>query len=548
MRERPLGRKVNADMLVDNPPREPMTTRRPRPAGAAWLLGVLLAVSGCMVGPDFKTPEAPLQPKWRASDDPRLAAQTAADTQWWKGFKDPALDRLIDLAYQQNMTLEVAGLRIVEARARLGIASGRFWPQQQNITAGGAAVGVNEAIASGTDLDRNFFAYQVGFDAAWELDFWGKYRRGIESESSAVLGTVADYYNALVSLTAEVARTYAMIRTYEVLVDQARTNVMLQEESLRIADVRFKAGATSELDVTQATVLLESTRASIPQLEIGVQQGRNAMSLLLGQPIGTYDELLAGPKEIPKAPEQVAVSLPAEMLRRRPDIRSAELYTAAQCARIGVAKAELLPSFSIFGSIGLNGQSSGAGSSELFSSDALVYSVGPKISFPFFNYGRLTNNVRVQDARLQQLIVGYRNTVLKAAQEVEDSLIGFLNSKVAQTSIESSVTAAVRSEELAKVQYREGAADYQRVLEAQRSLLQQQNNLAQSRSSVTTNMIALYKALGGGWETRQGPFVSQASKKEMEERTDWSDLLTEPSSPEEQKNSTPAKSQPPTKP
>src|SRR5688572_17150933 len=360
-------------------------SRRSRLSPAAALLGLLVGVSGCMVGPDFKAPEAPLQPKWRAADDPRLAAQTAADTQWWKSFNDPALDRLVDLAYQQNLSLQVAGLRIVEARARLGIASGKFWPQVQNISASANAVGVNEAIATGTGLDRNFATYQVGFDAAWELDFWGKYRRGIESESAAVLGTVADYYNAIVSLTAEVARTYALIRTYEVLVEQGKTNLALQEESLRIAEARFGSGATSELDVAQAKTLLESTRASIPQLETGVQQSKNAMSLLLGQPIGTFDELLAGPKEIPKAPEKVAVAVPAEMLRRRPDIRGAELYAAAQCARIGVAKAELFPSFSIFGSIGLSGMNTGAGSSQLFSSDALVYSVGPKISFPFFN-------------------------------------------------------------------------------------------------------------------------------------------------------------------
>jgi NodT family efflux transporter outer membrane factor (OMF) lipoprotein len=527
-------------------PEKTTTLRGPRLACSFVLLA---AISGCMVGPDFKTPEAPLQTEWRASDDPRLAAQSEADAEWWKAFNDPALDRLVDVAYQQNLSLQVAGIRIMEARARYGIAGGKFWPQQQNITAGANAVGVNEAIATGTGLDRNFATYQVGFDAAWELDFWGKYRRGIESEASGLLGTIADYYNALVSLTAEVARTYAVIRTYEELVDQARSNVVLQEESLRIADARFSSGATSELDVTQARTLLESTRATIPQLEIGVVQGRNAMSLLLGQPIGTFDELLAGPKTIPKAPEKVSISVPAEMLRRRPDIRSAELYAAAQCARIGVAKAELLPSFSIFGSVGLSGINTGAGSSQLFTPDALVYSVGPKITFPFFNYGRIENSVRVEDARLQQLLVGYRSTVLKAAQEVEDALVGFLNSKSAMVSYEASVQSAERSETLAKIQYKEGATDYQRVLDAQRSLLQQQNSFAQSRSSVATNMIALYKALGGGWQTRAGKaYVSPAIQKEMEERTSWSDLLAESSSPEEPKHASPAKPMSPARP
>jgi hypothetical protein len=221
--------------------------------------------------------------------------------------------------------------------------------------------------------------------------------------------------------------------------------------------------------------------------------------------------------------------VPAEMLRRRPDIRGAELSAAAQCARIGVAKAELYPSFSLFGSIGLSATSSGLGSHALLSSDSLVYSAGPRISWPFFNYGRLKNNVRVEDARLQELLVDYRETVLKAAREVEDSLVGFINSQQSLGFEQGSVDAARRAQEIALVQYREGAVDYQRVLDAQRSLLEEENKLAQAGSAVATNVIALYKALGGGWEFRQGQsYVSPSNRKEMEERTGWGDLLTEP--------------------
>jgi outer membrane protein TolC len=220
---------------------------------------------------------------------------------------------------------------------------------------------------------------------------------------------VADYHSALVSLTAEVARTYAVIRTFDALVEQGRGNVKLEEDGLRITESRFRNGATTELDVTQATTLLESTRASIPQLQTGAQQARNAMSTLLGQPTGTLDALLAGPKEIPSAPAKVAVSVPAEMLRRRPDIRRAELQAAAQCARIGMAKAELYPSFSLFGTIGFQAASSGIASHNLFSGESLFYSVGPRVTLPFFNYGRIENNIRVHDARFQQLLVDYRN-------------------------------------------------------------------------------------------------------------------------------------------
>lgn len=498
----------------------------------------LAGVGGCAVGPDFKTPEAPINPTWNAKDDPRIATDTAADARWWSAFNDPALDRLIELAYQQNLPLQVAGLRIVEARAQLGIATGNQYPQLDAFGSA-AAVGLTQQqanIVSPDRLSRNFISYQVGFDAAWELDFWGKYRRGVQAEAASLLATVADYYSALVSLTAEVARTYATIRTFEVLVEQARENVRLQEEALRITESRFRNGVTTELDVTQATTLVESTRASVPQLEISLQQARNALSTLLGQKAGTVDVLLTGPKEIPSAPAKVMVSVPADMLRRRPDIRSAQLNAAAQCARIGIAKADLYPSFSLFGTIGLGAASSGAAAHNLFSSQSFFYSAGPQVNWPFFSFGRIQNGVRVQDARLQELLVDYRNTVLKAAQEVEDALVGFLNSEEAIGYEENSMKAAQRSVEIAIAAYQQGAVDYQRVLDAQRSLLEQENALTQTRSAVAVNLIALYKALGGGWELAQGqPVVPEETQREMRERTNWGDLLSQPRGPETRK-------------
>jgi outer membrane protein TolC len=221
------------------------------------------------------------------------------------------------------------------------------------------------------------------------------------------------------------------------------------------------------------------------------------------------------------------------MLRRRPDIRRAELQAAAQCARIGVAKADLYPSFSLFGTIGLAAFSSGSASHNLFSTDSMFYSAGPQINWPFFNYGRIENGVRIQDARFQQLLVGYRDTVLRAFQEVEDALTAFLNAQDALAFEQNSVKAAKRSVEISVVAYEEGAVDYQRVLDAQRSLLQQQNDLAQTRSTVATSLIALYKALGGGWELDQGrPVVPDQTQREMNDRTNWGDLLSEPRGPE----------------
>ncbi len=501
-------------------------------AAPTALLGALLALSACSVGPDFVKPEAKVNPEWTKKDAAALSTAATTDSAWWKAFNDPALDHLIQLAYTQNLPLQIAGLRILEARAQLGYATGQRWPQVQVATANATAVGISKNTATYIPgFDTEFGNYQIGFDAAWELDFWGKYRRGVQSGSAQVYGSVADYDDALVSLTAEVARTYATIRTFEVLLEQARHNVELQAEGLRIAQARFDNGATSELDVTQATALLESTRGTIPKLEGSLQQSENALSTLLGQPTGAIDALLAGPKEIPTAPMQVAVSIPTEMLRRRPDIRSAEMFAAAQSEHIGIAKADLFPSFTLLGSVGVQTSSgvSNRSSGPLFDSNSLTYVFGPRVVWSIFNYGRTKNLVRIEDARFQELIVGYQNTVLKAAQEVEDGMTGFVNARLAVESEDKAVTAARRSVDLAFVQYREGATDYQRVLDAQRTLLQQENTLAETRSSVATNLIALYKALGGGWQLRlEQPIVPDPMRDAMEKRTNWDNSYFSP--------------------
>jgi len=513
-----------------------------QPRNAVWVIAVLAALGGCAVGPTFTTPQASVASAWRPQNDPRVASQATADAAWWRTFGDPTLDRLVELAYQQNLPLQISGLRIVEARAQLGIASGRQWPQLQMLLGSATWNGLSKNTPVGGVLPhRNYGDYQLGFDAAWEIDLWGKYRRGVEAQSAALLGSVADYAASLVSLTAEVARTYVAIRTYEVLIAEARANEKVQAEGLEIAQARYTNGATSELDPSQATTLLQSTRASIPQLQASLQQARNALCTLLGQPVGAVDGLLGGAAGIPKTAAKVAVGVPAEMLRRRPDIRSAELAAAAQCARIGMAKAELFPSFSLFGTIGLETTTVGGTTHSLFSTNSIFYTAGPRFTFPFFNYGRLTNAVRVEDARFQELLVNYRETVLRAAQEVEDALAGFLQAQEALAFEQGAVKAAARSVELSLVMYREGAADYTRVLDAQRALLDQQNNLTQTASSVATNLIALYKALGGGWELRDGqPFVPATTQDEMRARTNWGDVLSEPRKPETKQNQTPA--------
>lgn len=505
---------------------------------AIVLTSILLVSGGCTVGPNFEKPEVKLNENWSQNADVRVAVQSEVDNQWWKSFNDPALNQLIQMAYQQNLSLQVSGLRILEARARLGIAVGGQYPQQE-IFGSASNVGLGKNAANSAGLERNYWDYQTGFDASWELDFWGKFRRDVESAQANLIASMADYDSALVSLTGEVARTYTVIRTYEVLIDLANQNAVLQEEGLRIADARFKNGATSELDVMQATTLLESTRASIPKLQASLQQAQNALSTLLGQTTGDIKKAMEGSRVIPSAQPKVGVSVPAQLLRRRPDIRSAELYAMAQCARIGVAKAELYPSFSLFGQVGFQTSDDGGLSSgnaelhNLFDGDSFSYSVGPGFRWPIFNFGRIENIVRIQDARFQQLLVNYQDTVLKAAQEVEDSMTGFLRAQEAAGFDQNAVNAAKRSAEIAMIQYKEGAVDYQRVIDVQRSLLQEENSLALTQSSIAANLIALYKALGGGWELRQGqPVVPESMQTQMQKRTNWGKILPSQPAPE----------------
>jgi NodT family efflux transporter outer membrane factor (OMF) lipoprotein len=492
------------------------------------LVGVLLASNGCMVGPHYKKPIVKVNDSWSVTNSPQISLQPAADSAWWKAFNDPVLERLIQLAYNQNLSLQVAGLRIMEARAVLGIAIGSQYPQSQQISASVSRVGLSQnTVNKPPDFTRDYWSQQLGFDVAWEADFWGRYRKAVKAEQAAYMSSVDDYQSALVSLSAEVARTYVVVRTFEELIEQGNQNVRVQEESLRIADVRFRNGATSEVDVSQARELLESTRASIPQLEINLAQAQNALSTLLGQPTGSVQTLLQGPQAIPAAPSQVAVSIPAEMLRRRPDIRSAELVAMAQSERIGIAKTDLYPHFVLSGALGVHSTIPTVASYNFLDPASLFFAVGPRVYWNFLDYGRTKNRVRVEDARFQQAITTYQESVLKASQEVEDNIVGFLKTLQATSAEQAAVTAAQRSVELASLQYREGAIDYQRVLDAERTLLREENNLVNLRSGAATNVISLYKALGGGWEMSVGqPFVLDATRIEMEKRTNWGNLFS----------------------
>ena len=512
-----------------------ITSRVLRAAPAAvGALGILLLVAGCTkVGPDFVKPDAPIADGWTEAGELQLNATQIDHADWWETFNDPTLDKLVNEAYNQNLTLQIAGLRILEARAQLGLAVGSAWPQQQQATLDTLYNSPSDNSA-GSAFNKSTWNYNTGVQIGWEIDFWGKFRRGIESADAALLASIADYDTVLVSLTADVADVYVVIRTFEERLTIARENVEIQERSLNIADVRFRNGATTELDVQQAKTLLFNTLATIPALEAGLRQSQNALSILLGKPPGTIQKILGQEGKIPVPPTQVAVGIPADLLRRRPDVRGAELQAAAQSALIGVAKADFYPSVALLGSIGLsateNSSTTASGNSgigEWFTSSSLTYMGGPSVTWNIFNYGQISNNVRTQDARLQQLLVNYQNVVLQAAREVEDSTVGFVRSQEQSRYLADSVTAALRSVDLAVIQYRDGAADYTRVLNSQQSLIVQQDQSTVTRGDIARNLISMYRALGGGWQMRAGrDFVPEATKDVMSERTNWGDILT----------------------
>ena len=497
----------------------------------AALLGLILAVSGCIkVGPDFAPPDAIVSEQWMERGDPRVDSTQTINETWWTVFDDSVLDRLIETAYRQNLPLLSAGARVLQARAQLAVAVGQFYPQTQQAF---GSIDYNRRSArapfqTGASADLlEYWQNQIGLQAAWEIDFWGRFRRGIESADAALLASIATYDDVLVSLTADVATNYVQIRTLEARLEIAHDNVEVQRESLNIAEIRFNAGTTSERDVQQARTVLASTEASIPQLEAALVQTKNALSILLGMPPSPLYELLAGSKAIPVAPPQVAVGIPAELLRRRPDIRAAELQAAAQSAQIGVAKADLYPAFSLTGNFGfLASDWSEYDLSDIFMAKSRAFSFGPSFQWNILNYGRIVNNVRVQDAAFQALVTNYQNTVLTAQREVEDGLIGFLNAERRTALLELSAAAAKRSAHLAVLQYREGITDFTTVLTAEQNLLQQQDALAVSRGEIPTNLIRTYRALGGGWEIREGQeLVPPQVREAMRKRTDWGGVL-----------------------
>ena len=491
---------------------------------------IFLPAAGCAVGPNFVSPEAPIADKFREASNRSVKSSHEDYRDWWKSFHDPILNRLIQAAYNQNLTLLSAGTRVLQARAALGIAIGDFYPQVQQ---GTGALTYNRAsaatpLAGPNATPAHFWTDSVGVQAAWELDFWGKFRRGVESADGAYLASIASYDAVLVSLLGDVTATYIGIRTTEKLIAIAHDNVRRQEEGVRIAEARYRTGTVSEGDVFEAKNILGATQAVIPQLTIQLRQLQNALSVLLGVPPQSLGTLFARSRgRIPVPPSTVAVGIPADLLRRRPDVRAAELAALAQSAQIGVAEAELYPAVSISGTFGGSASTAnGNNLGQVFTSKGMTYAGGPAFQWNILNYGQITNNVRLQDARLQQLLVDYQNIVLNAQQQVDNGLSTFLQSRYQVAYLRSSTQNAEGALKVQLNRYNEGTTDFTSVLVAEQNLFQAESNLTVATGNVPLGLTAVYRALGGGWQIREdGHFVNAATREQMRARTNWGNLL-----------------------
>jgi NodT family efflux transporter outer membrane factor (OMF) lipoprotein len=483
-----------------------------------------------MVGPDFVTPAANVADAWSATDTARISSARPEDAAWWTNFDDPTLDHLIVLAYRQNPGLHQAGVNVLRARAQLGAAIGSLYPQQQQ------GFGQYQYHNRGEDVDGSlpisiddlsYRTLQYGFTATWEIDFWGKFRRAVESADENFLASISNYDAALVSLTSTVATTYVAIRTTEERLRVLHENVTVQEVNLGIARARYVNGETSERDVAQATSQVAETQAQIPPLEVALVQNRNALAALLGlTPVQLGAELPPN-GSIPTTPRDVAAGIPRDLLRQRPDVRQAEQVAAAESALIGATKADLYPAFSLGGTFAFaSSDIANRSLGDAFTWDSRVASIGPAFQWNLFNYGQITNQVRAQDAQFQAAVLAYQNTVLQAQREVEDALIAFVKADDTVRYLEQAVAAAERSVALSVAQYKEGATDFTTVLTAEQNRLREQDQLTVARGNVPQSLISVFQALGGGWQMREGrDFVPESIRDEMRKRTDWGDLL-----------------------
>jgi NodT family efflux transporter outer membrane factor (OMF) lipoprotein len=466
--------------------------------------------NGFKVGPNYKRPAAPVADDWIDSQHSQISTVPSDHRGWWRVFNDPVLENLVQNAYRQNITLREAGFRVTEARALRGVAAGNLFPQTQQLLGEYTRTNRSTETATFPNLGgggggfgnlalTEFSNWRVGSTLSWELDFWGRYRRAIESADARLDASIEDFDDALVILIGEVSATYIELRTVEQRLAVARQNADLQRESTRVAQARLDArAAESELDTPQARANLGNTLAAVESFEIARRQAANRLCVLMGMPPHDLEYMLRGDAMIPAAPEILSVGIPAELVWRRPDVRRAERLVAAQSAEIGVATAELYPHVTINGTMAWE-----AGQfADMFKSSAFGGTVGPGLRWNILNYGRLLNNIEAVDARFQQAVAAYQQAILQANEEAENAIVAYIHYSDQIKVLEESAAQAAEAERVAQVKYREGEIDFNRLFTVQQLLLSQQESLAIARGNSAQAVVDLYRALGGGWEIR----------------------------------------------
>jgi outer membrane protein, multidrug efflux system len=456
----------------------------------------LMILTGCAtVGPDYVPPATSAPSAWHNELKGGLTADDAgfrALAAWWTTLDDPVLTRLIERAIDGNLELKKAEARVREARARRGVAKAGLFPTLDNS---------GSATWSRTDLDSGGSAtidlYSAGFDAGWEVDIFGGIRRSVEAASADLGASGENLRDVLTSLLAEVALNYIEVRTFQAQLATAEANIVAQEDTFHLAQWRYEAGLSDELAVQQARYNLENTRAAMPTLRTVLEEALNRMAVLLGVQPGNLHKELEQQGPIPASPLKVAIGVPADMLRRRPDVRRTERELAAQTARVGVATAELYPKLTLNGSIGLETLSLNN-----FSSSVLWTVLGgPRITWAVFRAGAIRQQIEVQSALQEQALINYEAAILGALEEVENILKAYAEEQARRDFLCAAEEAARQAAELARYKYEAGLTDFTSVLDTQRALFSFQEQLARSNGAVVSNLIKLYKALGGGWES-----------------------------------------------
>ncbi len=477
--------------------------------GLAAMLAALL-MSGCYsVGPDF-TPPDPLLPRasFFGKPAPQSAAATAAalpssstvtDAAWWRTFHDPTLTLLAERVAGANLDVQTATVRLNESRAQRGVAAAAGLPsvngnaeyQRELYSKNGVL-----SLAGPTLVVPPISVWQTGFDASWELDIWGQVRRQVEAADAQVENAEYQRRDLLVSALAELARDYMDLRGAQAQVAILNDNLKSASEILELTRTRTAKGLTSGLDVENAAALVESIRAELPSLENQVDIDINAISLILDEQPGALKGELAGVKPIPPTPPRAPLGVPSELARRRPDIRAAEAQLHAATADIGVAVADFYPSVKLNGNLELNALSL----NKIFRGSSLQYVAGPSVELPIFEGGRLTSTLNLRSAQQEEAAIYYHKTVLQAWHDVVNALNAFAAEQRRRDGLKAEVEHSRQALSLSRVRYANGVADFITVLDAERTLLQSQQQLAQSTTAVSSNLIQLYKALGGGWE------------------------------------------------